>query len=361
MRTTTTLLLALAMMIAPLGTVGAQQGEKSYETDVSEDRATITIERMVDQRTITNEITFDTEDGAFTTVFDYENASEEASTRLGLTMHQLVEYRDTNDNDRYDADDEVASAWRLSQGSENVTADSNGTLSWDALETKNVTADDGTEGTRIDGVARFPSQDPVQGVLEQLGQGENRTVRVSIYVFGEPVTLDGTHLSAMEVKIDLTVKNYPYTRNGTALALASEATAQRPLSLSEDGDNASLGVSREVEGVTIDLAFAWSEQARVDGELTDVGVTQLEGNASQAEANETDAPDEGDEGSEQLFALSYARGEEIVHDPKLGATATVDEGLLGSAQEEASSVPGMTAWAALLGVLGAAALVRSRR
>lgn len=357
MRTKLTLLLALAMTVAPAMSVAAQQGEeKQYETDVSEDRATIEITREFDEREATTEITFDTVKGHFETKFDYQNATTESESKLEIAFHQLVEYRDANDDGRYDADDDVASAWNVANESRDVTESSNGTLEWRPLSESDVTSDNGTEGTHIHGVAHFPTDDPVEGVLRELGQGENRTFTVDIYVFGQNATYQGTELGPMEVKIDLGVTNYPYTKNGTELALISESKAERELSVDDDVNASEVSVSQEIEDLTVDIAFAWDDQATVDGEMTTVETTVLE---SESESESDDG--EASASSERLFAFSYERGDEIVHDPTLGASTAEDEGFIGRTSDRASDVPGLTVWTALIGVVGAAALVRHRR
>lgn len=358
MRHHTTLLLALAMLIAPVGTVAAQQGEETtYETEVEDDRATITFEQEIGEREVSNEISFDTDEGAFSDAFSYENATSEAEAELEVQLHQLVEYEDANGDGRYDAGDEVASAYKVANGSENVTGVNNGTLEWDALSSRNETTASGDDVTVIHGEARIPVDDPLADVLDRLGQGENRTFAVDIYVTDRPVTVDGMTVQPMEVKIDWRVTNYPYTKNGTALALVAETSSESEIELEDDAEASRAAVSRTLEGIQVDVAFSWNDEATVDGETTTVQTTTL------SEETESESEDgEAETETERLLAFSYERGDEIVHDPTLGArTASVDGGLIGNAGDRLDSVPGLTTWAALLGIVSAALVVRTRR
>lgn len=360
MRTMTTLLLALAMTLAPAATVAAQQGEETpYETTVEDDHATITIDHTLGDRSASTEVAFDTDEGAFATAFNYENATSEATSQLAVALHQLVEYEDTNGNGVYDAEDEVASAWKIANASKNVTGTSNGTLAWQPLEEKNATSDDGMAGTRIVGEARFPAQDPIAGVLEQIGQGENRTFTVDLRVFGQPVTLDGEQLGPMQVQVDLGVTNYPYTANGTQLALVTGTASEQTITVDEGASQ--VAASKMLEYHQVDLAFAWQDEATVDDEIQPVATTTLE-QPSDEDADEAESDSENDDEATTLLAFSYARGDEIAHGTTIGAHATtLDETAIDRARDGLDAVPGVTAWIALVGIASTALVVGRRR
>jgi hypothetical protein len=351
MRAAIAVLMTCALMLAPASAIAQSEADdRSYDLTVSDDRAEIQMPHKVDDRAAETGVVFDTREGQLSGSFAFAEA-DASEERLDVLLHQLVEFEDTNDDDALDDEDEVRSAWRLSNASRNVTMEANDTVEWRSMETVNVTSDDGVDGTTVQAVAEFPEQDPVAGVLGELGQGENRTVTFNVTVFDESAEIDGTQVPASHAHVDWTVDNFPHTAEDTQLALVAGALGTGELQVA-DGDNTTEIANRAaVDGYGIGVAAQIADQATVDDEASDVN----------ASAVETDEAAEDAEEGEQVLALSYERGDTVEHELVLGASAaSTDDGLVDAADDEVSAVPSVGAVAAL-GLLATAALVTKRR
>jgi hypothetical protein len=340
MRTTTTLAAAFVLLVAPAATVAAQ--DQGYQATVEDDRATIEQQRRVAGQDVASSVVFDTGEGALAGEADVPGAAE---LRLNVTLHQLVEYRDAED-DGYDEDAEVLSAYRVANASANATAPSNGTLQWSPLEERTIESEDGTEGTLITGEATFPPADPVEGVLGEVAPMENRTFRVHLAVFDEPVTYEDRELGALEVAVATDVENYPYRSNDTRVALVADA--QGTPTPTVDVDEAHRVVAeRDAEVVRAGVHHDWAGNATVDDEPAPVDATLVP----------LEEPEDVDEG----LALAYDRGDRVQHAATFGASvASIDGSEVAEAAEDAAdAVPG-PALLAGLAAIGAAALFARR-
>lgn len=339
MRTITTLAIALALLVAP--TAVAQ--DSGYETTVTDDRATIEVERSIDGQIARTSVVFDTSEGVLAADNEGFDATDHA---LNLSLHQILEYEDTNENDRFDGDDKVYSAYRVANASENRTIESNGTLQWEPLEEGTVQSENGTEGTRVVGQAQFPPADPVEGVLGQVAPMENRTLTVALTVFGQPVTYEGQQLGATEVAVTTHVENYPYRNNGTQPALVSDAHGTPDPTIAPENAT-DVRVEKDVEVASVSLAYDWADNATVDDEETPVhaGLFTV------------------DEGDDESLALSYERGDDIVHQASIGAhyEAADDGEIADAARDTFDEVPAPAALTALAALAGVAALARRTR
>ena len=113
--------------------------------------------------------------------------------------------------------------------------------------------------------------------------------------------------SPNELKIDIEINNYPYAGAETELPLLTEIDRELESTIEEvevtfDED---AGLTIDERGINIisgdeTIFFTFKETAVVDGVEEAVGVTQLENDR---------------------FSLVYPRGDQIVHDPKVGDTA----------------------------------------
>lgn len=349
MRTTTVLLAALALVIAPAGLAGAQSDESNEpEVHASGSQATIEYNREVDDRRADVTITFETNSTQFGTELEVGNGTVARSNALNVQLHQLVEYEDHDEDGAYDEDEPIVSSYRLSEEAENVFGGpENGTVAWQDLNASQTTSDDGVPGHVVRGQGEFVGDtDPLGELEETLGQAENGTFAVSLYVFDDEATVNGTTIPYGQVKIDLTTKNYPYARNGTTLAMGLEASSERGLENASQGRNGVV-VQDDIEELDAELLYTWASTAQVDGADRPAKTTNL------SQASET----------ERTFAISYERGEEIVHDPTTGISLSAADRLLDRAEDTASDVPGAgtLATAAVLGSLALGLAHRRRR
>lgn len=153
---------------------------------------------------------------------------------------------------------------------------------------------------------------PIQRMIENVGgvivhvitiQTEDGMFKVTIYVSGSPIIVHGENVMPNEVKIDIEIDNFPYTREDSKLALKVELDSE--LEVEEE--------KREVEGeeeeeVEVTFGnyggfFSWKDTATIDGVEKPVLSTDI-----------SEDPEEGDR---ELY-LIYERGTSIVHDPKIG-------------------------------------------
>lgn len=306
MRTLTTILTALALMIAPLGTTLASASPDEVETNVEPDRAEMILTNTTNETTATVTVTLDTAQGILATNL---TADDQARTLdVNVTLHQLVEYRAHEDEDAFTDNATTVSAWNIAEGSQNATAEANGTLEWAPIEEENITADDGeTEGILITGQAIFPGEQPDLPVEDPTGQQlptlEERNVTIKLAAFGQHATYNGQDIGPLQAIVAFEVNGFPYEAEDTDLALVMEDNAAVQ---TVDLDGAAIKTTDSADGLAVDLALDWNEEATVDEQGASIVATQ-------PSAHE-------DAEADQLVALSYDRGENIKHNGLIGAS-----------------------------------------
>ena len=116
-------------------------------------------------------------------------------------------------------------------------------------------------------------------------------------------------LSPMEMKVDVEIRGWTYTRSDSRLALQVEINSTSLPRVDESSDDERAGWATDEAAVTVasganSLFFSWDKTATVDGVATPVEVTPLEPSGGRYEMN-----------------FVYGRGAVIVHDPKVGAVS----------------------------------------
>lgn len=342
-------LTALALLIAPLGTVAGQNDDDTgMDVTVSHNEATIEFREEIGEQLATSTLHFTTNATDLNLSFAYDGVEHQLHTQL----HQLVEFEDENQDGAYQAGERVASSYLLSAESENLAGDQeNGTLQWGDLNVSDIEAEDGTPGKHIQATGLITtSDDPLDQLNALLGNPSNGTLVIDLYAFENATTFNGTELGPAQVKLGWTVSDYPYAENGTQLALLSTARSDQALERSTDPDADGLRAAADLEELEVDLLMEWDELASVDGTEQRVQTTEF--------ADDGDgAQDPGDSNETRSLALSYVRGDEIGHDGLTGIEITG----LGSTNFEdvQDSIPTVSALA-LMGAVGLAALVTTR-
>lgn len=360
------LLLAL-MLIAPVGIASAdsddddldEEDSKDYNNDddrddemehelkVEQDSEGIKVglKREIGENETKIEFKMDLDEAKFRLKYEEDTDNTELEQKLSVELKHLVEYRDANGNAAYDEGEDIVSAWGMSN-SHSLINDLNGTVTWGVPSIEDITLN-GVAGKKMSAAA-------------MMGENSSAEFRVDMMVFGQLNLLAGNALAPTEVKIDFVFENYDYQANDTALALLMRTkTKQEQEYDHEDIDEDEEGVvasSTTNAGTLVGLAFTWKGNATVDGVDTTVGTTVFK---------ITTEDEDGEFEHKQDFALSYTRGDLIVHDPTAGVTydvvtqsatgseaTTVDEGFMG--------LPGFTA---ILGVaaISMAAIVLMRK
>lgn len=353
-------LIALALVAVP-ATVSAEATSANEQVETSEDEVEITYEREVGDLESQLGITFSTQDTTYQVAANATGDDTQFDRELETQLHQLVEYEDDNNNGKYDEGEPVVSGYMLSGGSEElVTGPVNGHVEWEDLETTDATADDGTPGQRIIARGELSPQSQTDELPDELpgvapNQTENGTIGLDLYVFGAGAVYNETQLQPAEVKIDLTVKDYPYVENGTHLALIqdTQTTSEDQAAQPEDGDG--VKGTHTVRDVRVGLLYAWDDQAQVNGTDEPVRTTVLE---NETEQKENSSDEDKRYSVNRAHAISYPRGDLIVHDPRTGVVleATSAEGQFDQATDQ---VPGMTALGAIAAI-GVALAVAAR-
>ncbi|MEW6221818.1 MAG: hypothetical protein AB1476_00645 [Candidatus Hadarchaeota archaeon] len=162
---------------------------------------------------------------------------------------------------------------------------------------------------------------PIQRTTENVGtttvhkivaRTADNVFKVTVYASGTSIIVGGDNVKPNEIKIDIEINNYPYTRSDSKLALKTELDSE--FEVEEE--------KRDVEGededeVKVKLGdysgfFSWKDTALVDGVSRLVKSTNISGDA--------------EEGDRDIY-LIYERGTSIVHDPKIGVLGSTGAGL----------------------------------
>ncbi len=354
-------LIALALVAVP-ATVTAQDASVEQNIETSDDEVKITYERDVGDLESELGITFSTQDTTYEVSANATGDDTQFDKDLKTQLHQLVEYEDENDNGKYDEGEPVVSGYMLSEGADEfATGPAFGQVEWEDLETSDATGDDGTVGQRIIARGELQPQEQTEELPDELpnvapNRTDNGTVGIDIYVYGAGAVHNGTQLDPTEVKMDFTVKDYPFVENGTQLALIQQTETTSEDQAAQPEDDEGVKGTHHVRDVRVGLLYAWDDQAEVNGTDEPVKTTVLENQTEEKDSSSNEDNDSEDDKDKEYtvkraHALSYPRGDTILHDPRTGVVLepTSAEGTVDKTIQE---VPGMT----LLGAVAAIGL-----
>ena len=130
---------------------------------------------------------------------------------------------------------------------------------------------------------------------------------VTLYAVGEFATIGGEAVRLTEVKMDIEIHNFPYTRENSKLAL--ECKIESVMETEEEKEVGDVEEEIKITYGNYQGFFSWKNTAMVDNIEKPVLSTEL-----------MDDPDEG----ERKLYLIYERGTSIVHDPKIGVLGAID-------------------------------------
>lgn len=314
----------------------ADEVERKVEVETDEEGVSIELEREEGEAEDKVEMGFDYEEADFELGYETETENASAESKLEAQFGALAEYRDENDNGRYDAGEPLVSTWHLGEDAD-VDDDipEDGTVQWQQATVSDVSRD-GKQGKLINAPADL---------------GDEGTFELTFLVFGDFVDLGTSSLTPTGAKIDIGIEDYPYQSNETELALFMETETEQEAEVDDEPDEAEddetgVAASSQVGNRTVELVFTWKDSAQVDGTSEPVETTVL---SSEAESETEDG--ETEQETKREFVLSYGRGDEIVHDPKAQVMVS----------SSVSNVPGLGAPLALLGLAGVALIARRRR
>jgi len=223
---------------------------------------------------------------------DYENNmySSENELSFDVRIRELIEYRDTNRNGRYDEDDVIVNNY-----------------SFENKKFKNFTylnqlSDDGKK-------INFVST-----------QTEDDIFKMNLYFSGNFSEINNQILTPSEVKIDFIINEYPFEENDTNLALRTMLNTKHETELEAESFDESQGFSENESVLDINSLnnggfFSWAETVIVDGIVKPVNSTV------NSETEETIRENEKISNKISNIYFSYPQGRNIVHDPKVGVVS----------------------------------------
>lgn len=334
--------LLIGAVFVPIGVLAQEDDGEDDREDERDERRKLTVERegngveiSLERETGAREdevkMAWKADEATFELEHESENETQELENTLEATFGALAEYRDGNDNGRYDAGEEIVSGYVLGDELEDEDElDISGEATWRTPRIEDVTID-GKDGKRITSTADL---------------GDEGTLTLRFLVFGEFVDVNGTSLSPTGAKIDIVVDQYAFRSDGTDLALFLETASETEFEQEiDDDEETGVAAASRLNETEVRLVFTWLDHAEVDGSSQPVGTTVLE------EEMETETEDgESSTEHERRFALSYPRGDRIVHDPK----AEVQMGAVANG----APAPGLLAALATLAAVAVAASAR---
>jgi hypothetical protein len=314
---------------------------KRHEVDISHDDDEIKVELKRESNGFESEIEFklQLDESKFRLKYSEESGQLETEQKISVELRSLVEYRDADGDGKYSQGDDIVSSWAFSSSNPLHDGNDDDKVNWGTPAVSDITVD-GTDGKVVTATA-------------SMGES-NGTFTIKMYVFGDFTDMDGVSLKPTDVKIDFIINDYDYQTNDTALAVLLRSKAKQETEQNiddlDEGEEGLQAVSNTPSGTMVGLEFSWKGNATVDGVNTTVGTTLFK-----AETQESDDEFE----HKQDFALSYSRGQSIIHDPTAGVTYedqtstspnNTDKGLFG--------LPGFTSVVGLTALLGAALLLK---
>lgn len=218
------------------------------------------------------------ERGEFQFTYMRHADSDEASLKFSLRLESLIEFSDKNGNGSFDAGESVK------------TLDLENAV-FLPLSYESVPAPDGE----------------IQHVFTiETGETLSHILRVTVIVTNSFTRIQGRLITPMEVKLELSVSDFPFNEIDTKLAISFELESSSTMRLETPSfDQIHFGEQEEEQvNVTAGKSFAffsWSREVTVDGAQSPVfSSSKVVGD------------------KEIELYLAYPRGSLIVHDPKIG-------------------------------------------
>lgn len=361
MRTRTlSVLLAGLVLLAGVGSVSAQDADEGGDGASDPDDIERTVEVRSSAQGVTMELQREDEPDVdpIEVRFDPPNATLHLvygggeGTSLSVAFEALVEYVDDNENDTYDFGEPIVSATPLLTAEDEGNRSEANRTQWAAPIVTNTTTE-GADGQRVLAPAQIAG---------------NGSFAVEMRAFGERVRMQNTTMGPTSVHVGLAIESYPFQRDDTGLALFlavqmdADQTGQQHRARGEN--ERGFVTAGETGDRSVNVLFAWSTRASVDGQTSTVRTTQMAIEAQDDEEDQTEenrrqtSDDERQDRPWQIdaqqditerYVLSYTRGERIDHSA---------EGEVALASVEGNGTP--TGPALACAAIAAAALVFRR-
>ena len=214
------------------------------------------------------------------------NASR-GQRHFDFIIDRLIEYLDSNENGKYDHNDDIVSSLVFT----NVT--------FSNITYTNSTTSDGKTVTIIE------------------THTTDNLFSIVIYLVSEKTSIFNNIITQKEVKIDFSIIDYPYVSQSSQLALVTQIDTPFDVFPEQNTYDEQQGIATQESGLNISSAtrtgfFTWANEAVVDNTTYPVNVTVL------STSEETFSGDVQEAYTQSQVIFSYPRGESIVHDPKMG-------------------------------------------
>ena len=253
--------------------------ENSREVEIEYAPYEVTISSSIHNNGIENEFDVQIEVGSdgllLELTFEEDNDTLESEIEFEIAFTEIIEYRDSNGDGIFNQSEEIIQTLELED--------------FKAIQYNVETINDETVH-----------------VLFVETVGENFTA--TLYVTGEFANISQTIVAPTEVKIDIGIHNFDFEEPDTQLALRVELDSEREVDYEEDEEteDEENGYAEDEHEVEVNLNeyiafFSWKETVTVDGIVHEVKFSPL-------------TRDSGD----NFMYLNYPRGDEIIHDPKIG-------------------------------------------
>lgn len=286
-------LVSALLLVLSIGSVAtAKEPEKrEVKVDVSQSKAVIESENKAAATKDELKIEFDNGSHNFNFEYESDGSTGELESKIKVELFDLIEWRDTNGNGRYDPNISGEMVQKIGLGD----------LVSQSLTTAPV-ALEGISGVSVVGVSAAPAKYP------------SLQMTLKLHMFGEFLKLSGTSLEPTAMKFDVGINGFPFQRDDTALALYAKVTmvAEEETEVNGEGQEA---IGAHV-GKYVSF-FSWGTTVTVDGQPKPVGQT-IQKHEQKAERGESELVSE--------IYLQYPRGAAILHDPKLGVKSTGTSG-----------------------------------
>ena len=259
--------------------------ENSREVDVEYSPDEVKISSSIHNNGIENEFEVQVKVGSDGLVleldFEEDNDTSETEIEFEIAFVAIIEFRDTSGDGIFNESEDIIQTLEL---------DDFKTIEYDIETIDNETVH----------------------VLFVETVEENFTS--TLYISGEFANISQTIIAPTEVKIDVGIHNFDFEETDTQLALRVELDSEKEVDYEDDEEteDEENGYAEDEHEVEINLDeysafFSWKEIVSVDGIEHKVKFTPL-------------IRDSGD----NFMYLNYPRGNEIIHDPKIGISGILD-------------------------------------
>jgi hypothetical protein len=144
------------------------------------------------------------------------------------------------------------------------------------------------------------------GVTAAPAKYPDLSLTLTLQMFGEFLKLGGTSLEPTSMKFDIGIKGFPFKEQDTSLALKAKVEMESEGKASGVAGEGEEAIAARV-GKFVSF-FSWGSNVTVDGQARTLG---------KAVVNEEEKKDGESELVSELYLL-YPRGNDILHDPKVG-------------------------------------------